>query len=169
MWKRQQYQPTTSKFRCPPSIPYCQDLTVLRPNSTSWNTCRVRIFTNPSRLGIKAHRQACYDNVITVLADLHSVDYNAIGLGITVGRSVGMCNDSCSDCWRSSERRQRNCRRRSQVINVRVVLPQHQSRRFRKSSFGDSTGRLRRTVPIPCHWCGDFKMDNFVFHPVTLL
>jgi hypothetical protein len=96
------------------------------------------------RAWVSKQPQACYDNVITVLADLHSVDYNAIGLE-DYGRSVSRY------VQRQLQRLLAVSERRSGIVVVAVKSSTsssstHQSRRFRKSSFGDSTGRLRCTL-----------------------
>jgi aminoglycoside phosphotransferase (APT) family kinase protein len=105
-----------------------------------------RIFWNPALPGMKAaERGAIFDEVNRVIAALHRVNYQAIGLedygkpGSYFARQI----DRWTRQYRASETEKIDA-----MDNLIAWLPQH-------IPAGDET----------CIVHGDFRMDNLIFHP----
>jgi aminoglycoside phosphotransferase (APT) family kinase protein len=105
-----------------------------------------RIFWNPALPEMKAaERAAIYDEVNRVIAALHRVDYQAIGLGDygKPGSYFARQIDRWTRQYRASETEKIDA-----MDNLIAWLPQH-------IPAGDET----------CIVHGDFRIDNLIFHP----
>ena len=116
------------------------------PPSTSWITCEGRVFWDQSLPGSSAaERSAIYDEMNRVIAALHTVDYNAIGLGDygRPGNYFARQIDRWTRQYRSSE-----SERIDAMDRLIEWLPCN-------IPSGDETSIVH----------GDYRLDNLLFHP----
>ncbi|MEJ2597977.1 MAG: phosphotransferase [Anaerolineales bacterium] len=124
----------------------CTDETVIGTAFYIMEYVEGRIFWDPALPGMKpTERAAIFDEINRVIAALHRVDYQAIGLadygkpGSYFARQV----DRWTRQYRASETEKIEA-----MDNLIAWLPQH-------IPAGDQT----------CIVHGDFRMDNLIFHP----
>lgn len=130
----------------PKAYAYCKDSSVLGAEFYVMQFVQGRIFTDPSLPGLtREERDAAYDHVLQVLTNLHSVQYNEIGLSTygKIGRYV-----------------ERN-------IQQLMAVSRKQSKLVPVPELDMIADQLSRAAPhCPNHTSllhGDFKVDNLVF------
>ena len=136
----------TRQVPVPKVYAYCKDTSVLGAEFYVMEFVQGRIFTDPSLPGMTSEqRKAAYDDVLRVMTNLHSVDYNEVGLSTygKVGRYVE----------RNIQRLMAVSRKQSELAPVpELDAIAHQLSRA-ASHCPNYTSLLH----------GDFKVDNMVF------
>ncbi|MEW5890306.1 MAG: phosphotransferase [Pseudomonadota bacterium] len=124
----------------------CQDESVIGTAFYIMDYVEGRVLWDPSLPGmVPAERAAIFDEMNRVIAALHSVDYQAVGLGDygKPGSYFARQIDRWSKQYRASE-----TERIPAMDNLMDWLPQH-------IPAGDETRIVH----------GDYRLDNVIFHP----
>ena len=143
-------QNLNKKVPIPEAYAYCKDLNVLGAEFYLMEYVQGRIFTDPALPGMsRSERSRAYRSVLTVLANLHAVDY----------RRYGLENYGREGCYvqRQIERLMAVSRKQSELSGT--PFPELESIAF---DLAQAASKCPNHVSL-LH--GDFKVDNLVFHP----
>lgn len=129
---------------------YCKDKSVIGAEFYLMQFISGRIYTDSSMPGMaKSHRKRAYEDVLSVMANLHNVDIAKVGLG-NYGKGGKYVQ-------RQLDRLKAVSRKQSELSKTPAPEIEHLARQLQE--FAENCPNRISLLH------GDFKIDNLIFHP----
>ena len=129
---------------------YCKDKTVIGSEFYLMQFISGRIYTDSSMPGMTKHdRKLAYEDVMSVMANLHNVDIARVGLG-NYGKGGKYVQRQLNGLTAVS-------RKQAELSKTPAPEIEHLARQLQEFA-GDCPNRISLLH-------GDFKIDNLIFHP----